>query len=762
MRWSIIRLIWHRELRDQLRDRRTLFMIVVLPLVLYPILGYAVLQFAFSFNERSSVIAFVTGPCEKGNFPPRSPGYAGRSIIPYLTGIGTTPGGSVDNLVAPIGWGIADQVLLDYPYLVQSGEFTVAEPNVPPELAILLNQTRFRLEFPEALDLTLLDDGKVDLIVAAPEDFYALVEKGEVEGSAIPPLLDVYGRNDEASKQAKKRLETLLEGWKLDLKNVRFARRGLAPSFDAPFAVREPGAPAAQLVAPRLVDLIMKLFPFMLVMWSLAGALYPAIDLCAGEKERGTMETLLITPAAREEIVLGKFLTIWVFSLASALINLASMGITTMQFGSKLSMGPIPLHAILWCVVLALPMSALFSAVSLAIGAYARSSKEGQYYLMPLFLVTMPLIFLTLAPGVELTPFYSLIPVTGVALLMQKLMLAQDRVPWLYFIPVLAPIALYSWIALRWAIDQFKREDVLFREAERLDIKLWFQRVFREKEPSATLGQAYFLFGMIMLLRWLASNFGAQASHAVQHSISLLAFVAAPALLMAIMLNTKPRASLYAKWPTGRDIALAAALALLLLPPLAAAAGFVFERFPNVIQLLRDRQPLMEALWSAHAGEAPRPEQFWPFLLAFALLPALCEEIAFRGFILTGLHKRFRPRTAVLLSSFLFALYHMNVFQLLPAFLLGIVLGLVTVRSKSLLPAMLLHFLHNAALLVAMQLLPSVRGQWPFAVPSLWPVVIGVSALIAVGLLWWLYRKPYVDKEREEAALVASGSGQSR
>src|SRR5213078_1820792 len=153
--------------------------------------------------------------------------------------------------------------------------------------------------------------------------------------------------------------------------------------------------------------------------------------------------TLLITPAAREEIVLGKFLTIWVFSSATALLNLLSMGLTSWQFSGQLPPGAgLPLMALAWCVLLSLPQAALFSAISLAIGAYARSSKEGQYYLMPLFLVTMPLIFLTLAPGTELNPFYSLVPVTGVALLMQKLMTASalDQVPWLYFLPVLAPI----------------------------------------------------------------------------------------------------------------------------------------------------------------------------------------------------------------------------------------------------------------------------------------------------------------------------------
>ena len=92
------------------------------------------------------------------------------------------------------------------------------------------------------------------------------------------------------------------------------------------------------------------IFPFLLVMWSLTGALYPAVDLCAGEKERGTMETLLISPASREEIVWGKFLTIWVFSSATAVLNLFSMGITTMLIGSQLklpTLGPM----VLVCVV---------------------------------------------------------------------------------------------------------------------------------------------------------------------------------------------------------------------------------------------------------------------------------------------------------------------------------------------------------------------------------------------------------------------------
>ena len=205
------------------------------------------------------------------------------------------------------------------------------------------------------------------------------------------------------------------------LKEARFQRHGWPVTADRIFDIRS----LSGKTVDSFFELAIKFLPFVLVMWSLAGALYPAVDLCAGEKERGTMETLLISPASREEIVYGKFLTIWVFSAGTAFLNLASMGLCTWQMRGQLPHDVLRPAALLSCIVLALPLSAFFSAVCLAVGAYARSSKEGQYYLMPLFLVTLPLILVTLSGDVKLLPFTSLVPVTGVALLMQDLMNAK-------------------------------------------------------------------------------------------------------------------------------------------------------------------------------------------------------------------------------------------------------------------------------------------------------------------------------------------------
>ena len=118
------------------------------------------------------------------------------------------------------------------------------------------------------------------------------------------------------------------------------------------------------------------------------GSVYPAIDLCAGEKERGTFETLLSSPAARSEIAIGKLFTVISFSMATSILNLLSMAFTgmfvmsrigTSMGGSGLPLGAPPMACIGWLLLALIPISALFSAVALAAAAFARSSKEGQY-----------------------------------------------------------------------------------------------------------------------------------------------------------------------------------------------------------------------------------------------------------------------------------------------------------------------------------------------------------------------------------------------
>jgi sodium transport system permease protein len=741
MRWSIVRLIWSRELRDQLRDRRTILMIAVLPLVLYPILGGAILQFALGSGDEKPRVVGVVGAEWLPAPPSRDEQVRTASLVSVVgfpsPGLGG-PGLRLDTLVAlQAVRAYNHRHPPPYPPLLVHEQFSDLYFDSPQEADSLLVKEL------DAADPEELRGRQVDVILTVRPGFLEQLEAGG------QPVLRLDHREDERSRAAVRRVKNVLARWKLHLRQVQLQRAGLPADFDEVFEVREPERRKSpdRIAAESVADLLVRFFPFLLVMWSLAGALYPAVDLCAGEKERGTMETLLISPASRVEIVVGKFLTIWVFSFASALLNLASMGLTATRLSGQLVPGGLSAPAMLWCVVLSLPLTAFFSAICLAIGAYARSTKEGQYYLMPLFLVTMPLIFLTMAPGVELNPFYSLVPVTGVALLMQRLMTSPlEQVPWIYFGPVLLPIVLYSWLALRWAIEQFNREEVLFREAERLDLVLWLRRLFRDKDPYPSVGQALFCFGVILTLRWLAFGLGEQWPLPVRTAIGYLAFVAAPPLFMALLLTARPKEGLLLRLPTLRAAAAGPLLAVLLLPPLSGLTMVILEQFPPLRQLVAERNPLTEELWEVSQGELGEA-RIWQYGLVLGLLPAVCEELAFRGFILSGLRRRYHARAAILFSSFLFALFHMNVFQFLPAFLLGAVLGLLAVRSGSLLPGILFHLVHNGLMIGLVRLGAWLReeGYSIELSPAVWIGWLGtglVCAALAASLLWRLSRLP--------------------
>lgn len=731
MRWPIVRLIWFRELRDQVRDRRTVFMIAVLPVLLYPVLGNALVSFALGVVEKPSVVS-IHG---REFLPPETP----QSAVRAAALLSVTPV-RLDLALGALAHEAARRA--EYPPLLVNNRLPTVYFDSPSDARQLV------LRLPPG-------DAAAAVALVVPSDFRARLEAGE------RPVLEItYRDSDERGRIAARRLLAVLTRWKQQLREVRLQRRGLPADFDETFEVRDPerNKSSDKAAAEGVLDLLGKVFPFLLVMWSLAGALYPAVDLCAGEKERGTMETLLISPASREEIVVGKFLTIWVFSFTTALLNLASMGLTTWQLTGPLTQA-LPPTAIFWCVVLALPMSAFFSAVCLAIGAYARSTKEGQYYLMPLFLVTIPLIFLALAADARPNPFYSLIPVTGVALLMQLLMKSPyDPALWLYFVPVLAPTALYSWLALRWAIEQFNREEVLFREAERLDLGLWLRKMLRDKEPTPSTGQALFCFALLLLLHWLSFSLGNNLDLPDRIAVTYLAFVAAPPLLMAVVLTTRPRQGLLLRLPTYRAALGGVFLAVLLLPPLSGLTLYILEQFPQLMALLTERNPLTEELRAlAHIG--PTEPRGWQYGMALAVLPALCEEVAFRGFILSGLRRRFRPWTAILLSSFLFALFHMNVFQALPAFVLGAVLAILAVRTGSLLPGIIFHLIHNGLVigLVRLEAWLEDRGYRLEDYPAIWQawLVGGVfCTLVAAAFFWRLTYFGYHRFAREDRPVV--------
>jgi sodium transport system permease protein len=462
MHWPTIRTIALRECRDLLRDRRTVLMIFLTPVFLYPVMGYGGYQFALHSKEQTAVIGL-----EGADHLPKA-----DSPLPAAAWLSTGPRPLAP--VAALALYNADVRALDYPPLLVDGRFPERYFDHPGDARSV------RVELLPPGNRAALDSGQVDLIVVVPADFSAKLDAAE------PTALEVYTRlNDEKSKFADLHWEVVFGRWKLLLKEQRFQRRGLRTDFDDPVGIRRPQheGDEKQVLLQSLAYEVARYVPFILVMWALAGALHPAIDLTAGEKERGTLETLLLCPARRSEIVAGKFLAVWAFSTASAMWNLS--GLAGFIVASRYLLDGfevIRISGLFWGALFIVLLAALFSAVGLALGTYARSSKEGQYYLLPMFFVAMPLAFLAMAPGVELNWFFSLVPITGAALLLQKLLIVPlDQVPWWYVPMVLSSLMFWSGLALAWAVFQFHREAVLFREAEGFTFAASLRRLFGRK-----------------------------------------------------------------------------------------------------------------------------------------------------------------------------------------------------------------------------------------------------------------------------------------
>jgi len=208
--------------------------------------------------------------------------------------------------------------------------------------------------------------------------------------------------------------------------------------------------------------------PYLLIPLVLMGATYPAIDLGAGEKERGTLETLLLTPITRTELVLGKFITLLTTSIASTTITVVSMGCwvaVALAFADldfiKTAFSTLAVTDLLMIFVLLLPLAAIFSSLALAISIYARTFKEAQNYMAPLSMGVFFPIIISIMPNMELTAKTAFIPVTNVALAIKDII--KGTVDYTFVGLIFLATVLIAGALLAFCVKWFNREDVLFR-----------------------------------------------------------------------------------------------------------------------------------------------------------------------------------------------------------------------------------------------------------------------------------------------------------
>jgi sodium transport system permease protein len=806
MNWQNVKLIFLREVRDQLRDRRTLFMIAVLPLLLYPALGIGMMHMQTLFSEQPRTVVILG---EKHLPPPQllegdkfvsnwftSPGDADKLKVITDTSVELGGGGlnSARNLrlieqAQALRERVEQHTALDSE--VKQAEAKVRERQADPaptdgESAEILPERIRQLKAKQAaIDYEMMElfaSSQIQVLIVIPDGLKENIERvnrliaerdnSQVEDFTYPRPTIVKNRADDKSVVAYARVREVLNAWEDEVLRQRLSAAELPEELTKPVGSAPLDLAAEEQVSANVWS---KMFPALLVIMAVTGAFYPAVDVAAGEKERGTMETLLICPATRTEIVIGKFFTVMGFSMSTALLNLISIG-TTGQYmlsiaggagkGAFAQAGAITLPtapALAWLLILLIPLSAFFSAMCLALATFARSSKEGQYYLTPLLMVSIGLTVFCLSPAVEIYPvhqgswFYSIMPVANIALLLKALLLNPGNTGALIFAgPVLVTSIGYSLLALWWAIEQFSSEGVLFRDGERFEPALWFKHLLRDKEPTPNFTEAGFCFVLIMLAQFTSMKAFGQSIASVSADqiggqmlklmvIQQLAIIACPALFMALILTTSFRQTLRLHLPNWKFLAVAAVLPFLLHPLALELMASLHWFFP---QLPEGATRLLKTM-----GEGEQP--LWLIVIAFAVAPAICEELAFRGFVLTGFCRNGRTRVAIALSALTFGVMHIIPQQVFNATLLGIVLGLIALRSNSLLPGVLFHFLFNSLAILrerlGTQLAKSHAEQFQH---SVWSHFASVEAgglryswltLIITGVassvcLWWIWQ----------------------
>jgi sodium transport system permease protein len=309
-----------------------------------------------------------------------------------------------------------------------------------------------------------ISDKKIRAAVEIPQGFEAKLAAGESSTVKIymyeGELKSGFGAN---------RLQKFFRELRDRSIREHLLARNLPENLAHPFDILETNVAPPEKVGGAVLG---GLLPYFVILLCLTGAMYPAMDLTAGEKERGTIETLLCSPVSRTHLVIGKFLMVLTASIATAILAIASMALS---FGAgkqmllsitKGALDPalqitITLKGLISIFFVVLPLAVFFSAALLALSLFAKSFKEAQSYISPLMIVVVMPAIVSLLPGVELSPALAFIPVLNTSLVSKEIIAGTFH--WNLIALIFLSSSVYAGIAIAIAVKLFQREDVLFR-----------------------------------------------------------------------------------------------------------------------------------------------------------------------------------------------------------------------------------------------------------------------------------------------------------
>ena len=310
-----------------------------------------------------------------------------------------------------------------------------------------------------------ISEKEIRAAVEIPAGFQSALEKGDAKTVKI-----YFYKGELKSSLGADHIEKLLKDYRDSIVKDRLAAKNVPASLLTPFGIEQQNVAPPEKVSGATVG---GFIGYLVVLLCMTGAMYPAIDLTAGEKERGTMETILSSPISRLDLVLGKFFLVLSAALATAALSVFSMGssfavLSRLDLSSSsgrgessallLQLGP---KAVSSLFLMALPLAVLFSAVLMTIALFAKSHKEAQSYLTPMtFIVVIPAIA-ALLPGVDLTPKLALVPILNTSLVCKEIMTGTYH--WNSIAIIFLSTCVYAGVALFLAVKTFQRESVLFR-----------------------------------------------------------------------------------------------------------------------------------------------------------------------------------------------------------------------------------------------------------------------------------------------------------
>ena len=282
--------------------------------------------------------------------------------------------------------------------------------------------------------------------------------------------LTIYSKDIDTFSQAQSIVLNIVDDYEDTVRNNRLEALNIDENFVNPITINEEDLTTEEESAGSIFG---ALLAFFFVMYVISGAMYPAIDLGAGEKERGTMETLISTNISSVDIIIGKMLSVTSSAILTATFSMLGFAIPLVviflfyadsineYFFALLSAIVNPV-ALLGVFVLIIPLSVFVGAFLLAISVYAKTAKEAGLLLGNVLIVFLVPCYIPLInPGLELDFVGALIPCYNLALITNNLI--AGTVDWFLYSVALISTIVYCCVAIYITYIMFDDENVIFR-----------------------------------------------------------------------------------------------------------------------------------------------------------------------------------------------------------------------------------------------------------------------------------------------------------